>query len=58
MNESQKILDELVRHLGGVSDYRVAKELGVTPQAVSKWRAGRNHRRTVITLCQAWKHST
>lgn len=42
MNETQKILHAVVAALGDASDYRVAKELGVSRQAVSKWRAGRN----------------
>ena len=35
------ILDRVEKTLGGISDYRAAKELGVTQQTVSLWRAQR-----------------
>jgi len=42
MNNTVKVLDRVKARLGGVSDYRAAHELGVTTQAVSKWRVKRN----------------
>jgi plasmid maintenance system antidote protein VapI len=37
-----QVLNRLAEKLGGASDYRLAKELRVTRQAVSKWRLGEN----------------
>lgn len=40
MTRTQGLLDELVSHLGQVSDGAVARSLGVTRATVSKWRVG------------------
>ena len=40
--QTVQVLDRLAAKLGGASDYRLAKELRVTRQAVSKWRLGEN----------------
>ena len=40
--QTVQVLDRLAEKLGGASDYRLAKELRVTRQAVSKWRLGEN----------------
>lgn len=42
MIKTKELLTLLKAHYGGVSDYRLAKNLDVTPQAVSKWKKG-NH---------------
>jgi hypothetical protein len=39
--ETTKLLNRLSAHLGDASDYRIAKELGVTKQTVSAWRVGK-----------------
>lgn len=38
MSNAEKYLDALKAHWGGVSDYRVAKNLDVSTSAVSRWR--------------------
>lgn len=38
-----ELLDAMREALGGVSDYRVAIELGVTRATVSSWRNGKTH---------------
>ena len=35
------LLDRLATHLGHASDYRIARELGVSRASVSKWRVGK-----------------
>ena len=35
-------LDAVSARLGGVSDYRIAMTLGITPQSVCNWRKGRD----------------
>lgn len=42
-NGTQRLLDEAARRLGGISDYRLAKLMRVTPSAVSRWRTGVGH---------------
>ena len=42
MTNTKELLTLLKAHYGGVSDYRLAKILEVSPQAVSKWKMG-NH---------------
>jgi plasmid maintenance system antidote protein VapI len=39
---TQTILKRVQSTLGNVSEYRAAKDLGVTPQAVSKWKLGKS----------------
>lgn len=41
LKSSTDIIEALARRLGGVSDYRVSKELGIPPQVISSVRAGR-----------------
>lgn len=43
MNATQRYLDALARKLGGVSDYRIAQELGESRQRISTYRTGRNN---------------
>jgi plasmid maintenance system antidote protein VapI len=38
-----EVLDRVADKLGHASDYRVAKELGVSRQAVSNWRGEKNY---------------
>jgi len=40
MKTTVQFLDAISRKLGGASDYAIAKELGVTRAAVSKYRNG------------------
>lgn len=39
--ETSKLLDRISAHLGGASDYRIAKELGINKSTVSVWRVGK-----------------
>jgi plasmid maintenance system antidote protein VapI len=39
---TQSFLKRVQSTLGDVSEYRAAKDLGVTPQAVSKWKLGKS----------------
>ena len=43
-NATSELLDELARHYGEpgepATDYRIAKNLGMTPQRISNWRRG------------------
>lgn len=43
MQTTIEILDALKQHQGGVSDYAIAKTLGVTRGAVSIWRNGKGY---------------
>ena len=40
MNATQRYLDAVSLKLGGVSDYRIAQELGETRQRISSYRTG------------------
>lgn len=40
LNATQALLDRLSEQLGGVSDYRLSKTLGITPQRISMYRNG------------------
>jgi len=43
MHTTPQLLDALARKLGGVTDYRLAKVLGTSMQAVAHWRKGDRH---------------
>lgn len=40
MHTTVELLDAACAKLGGITDYRLAKELGVRQQTVSNWRTG------------------
>jgi predicted transcriptional regulator len=41
-NTTQNLIDAIAARHGGATDYRVAKIMGWTPQAVSSYRTGRS----------------
>lgn len=45
LNATQTLVELVRRSLGGVSDYRIAKTLGVTQTALIHWRSGASHMR-------------
>lgn len=52
-----RLLDEVSAALGGITDYRIAKLLGITTQRVSQWRVGKSGMGATraIDLCElAW----
>lgn len=51
-NESAATVDRIAKKLGGLTDYKVSKALGVTQQAVHNWRAG-THRMSDATALKA-----
>jgi transcriptional regulator with XRE-family HTH domain len=50
---TQRLLD-LIKTAHGYSDYRVAKEMGVTSSSVSRWRTGHGHMSAanVVAACE------